>query len=121
MPGKFKAVKATGWYIDEYGQAQVTLNLTNYKISPLHLIYEEIKKEAEAIGVSVTGSELVGLIPREAMLEVRASNHIAQALYKDYGFEVVHRRPRYYRDNNEDALLMNLNNLDDVKLKREKI
>jgi ribosomal-protein-alanine N-acetyltransferase len=58
---------------------------------------------------------------REAMLEVRASNHIAQALYKDYGFEVVHRRPRYYRDNNEDALLMNLNNLDDLKLKREKI
>ena len=58
---------------------------------------------------------------REALLEVRASNHIAQALYKDYGFEVVHRRPRYYRDNNEDALLMNLNNLNDLKLKREKI
>lgn len=58
---------------------------------------------------------------REAMLEVRASNYIAQALYKDYGFEVVHRRLRYYRDNNEDALLMNLNNLDDLILKKEKI
>lgn len=75
------------------------------------------------------GSHLleVGLIEarkrgaQEAMLEVRASNHIAQALYKDYGFEVVHRRPRYYRDNNEDALLMNLSNLNDFVIKRERI
>ena len=58
---------------------------------------------------------------QDAMLEVRASNHIAQALYKDYGFEVVHRRPRYYRDNNEDALLMNLSSLDNLELKRERI
>ena len=47
-----------------------------------------------------------------AMLEVRASNQIAQALYKNYGFKVVKRRQRYYRDNNEDALLMNLDSLD---------
>jgi ribosomal-protein-alanine N-acetyltransferase len=53
-----------------------------------------------------------------AMLEVRASNQIAQALYKNYGFEIVNRRQRYYRDNNEDALLMNLDNLDDL-IKRE--
>ena len=52
------------------------------------------------------------------MLEVRASNQIAQALYKNYGFEIVNRRQRYYRDNNEDALLMNLDNLDDL-IKRE--
>lgn len=48
---------------------------------------------------------------RTAMLEVRASNQIAQSLYKEYGFEVVQRRRGYYRDNNEDALLMNLDNL----------
>jgi ribosomal-protein-alanine N-acetyltransferase len=58
---------------------------------------------------------------REAMLEVRASNHVAQALYDGYGFEVVYRRSRYYRDNNEDALLMNLENLDDLILKREEV
>jgi ribosomal-protein-alanine N-acetyltransferase len=52
---------------------------------------------------------------REAMLEVRANNTIAQALYGRFGFKVVFRRPHYYRDNNEDALLMNLSNLQ-VKL-----
>jgi len=51
---------------------------------------------------------------RKAMLEVRASNQIAQSLYKNYGFEVVNRRRRYYRDNNEDALLMNLDNLEEL-------
>jgi ribosomal-protein-alanine N-acetyltransferase len=49
---------------------------------------------------------------RKARLEVRAGNQIAQSLYEGFGFEVVHRRPRYYRDNNEDALLMNLGNLE---------
>ena len=76
------------------------------------------------VGAQLLETALIGARnrgAREAMLEVRSSNYIAQALYKDYGFEVVHRRPRYYRDNNEDALLMNLNNLDDLKLKREKI
>jgi ribosomal-protein-alanine N-acetyltransferase len=51
---------------------------------------------------------------RRAMLEVRASNQIAQSLYKSFGFEIVTRRRRYYRDNNEDALLMNLDNLADL-------
>jgi ribosomal-protein-alanine N-acetyltransferase len=51
---------------------------------------------------------------RRAMLEVRASNQIAQSLYKGFGFEIVTRRRRYYRDNNEDALLMNLDNLADL-------
>ena len=51
---------------------------------------------------------------RRAMLEVRASNYQAQSLYKYYGFEVVHQRRRYYRNNNEDALLMNLENLEDL-------
>ena len=56
---------------------------------------------------------------REAMLEVRASNQAALSLYSGYGFEIVYRRPRYYRDNNEDALLMNLDNLEDLITKKK--
>lgn len=56
---------------------------------------------------------------RKAMLEVRASNLAAQALYKEYGFNVVYRRPRYYRDNQEDALLMNLDSLEDLITNKE--
>ncbi len=66
--GKFKEVKAVGWYIDEYGIAQISINFTNYRISPPHLVFDEAIKEAEQIGLRVTGSELVGLIPKEAML-----------------------------------------------------
>ncbi len=68
VQGKFKEVKAVGWYIDEYGIAQISINFTNYKISPPHLVFDEAIKEAEYIGLRVTGSELVGLIPKEAML-----------------------------------------------------
>ncbi len=68
FPGKFKEVKAVGWYVDDYGIAQISINFTNYKISPLHLVFDEAIKEAEQIGLRVTGSELVGLIPKEAML-----------------------------------------------------
>ncbi len=69
VPGSFKAVKAVGWYIEEYRLAQVSINLVNYKISPLHLVFDECCRLAEELGVRVTGSELVGLIPLEAMLE----------------------------------------------------
>lgn len=68
VPGKFKEVKAVGWYIDDYGIAQISINFTNYKISPPHLVFDEAIREAEQIGLRVTGSELVGLIPKEAML-----------------------------------------------------
>ncbi len=68
VPGKFKEVKAVGWYIDDYGIAQISINFTNYQISPPHLVFDETIKEAEQIGLRVTGSELVGLIPKEAML-----------------------------------------------------
>ena len=67
-PGKFKEVKAVGWYIEDYGIAQISINFTNYKISPPHLVFDKTIKEAEKIGLRVTGSELVGLIPKEAML-----------------------------------------------------
>ncbi len=68
VPGILKATKGVGWYIDEYKMAQVSINLTNYKITPPHIAFEECKKEAENLGLRVTGSELVGLIPKEAML-----------------------------------------------------
>jgi glutamate formiminotransferase/formiminotetrahydrofolate cyclodeaminase len=69
MPGKFKEVKAVGWYIEDYGIAQLSINFTNYKVSPPHLVFDEARKEAEKLGLRVTGSELVGLIPKEALLE----------------------------------------------------
>ena len=68
VPGKFKEVKAVGWYIEDYGVAQISINFTNYKITPVHVVFDEARKEAEKIGLRITGSELVGLIPKEAML-----------------------------------------------------
>ena len=66
-PGKFKGVKAVGWYIDKYKQAQISCNLTNYHVSPPHLVFDEACKQAEQFGIRITGSELVGVIPLEAM------------------------------------------------------
>jgi glutamate formiminotransferase/formiminotetrahydrofolate cyclodeaminase len=68
IPGKFKDVKAVGWFVEDYGIAQISINFTNYKVSPPHLVFDEAVKDAEALGVRVTGSELVGLIPKEALL-----------------------------------------------------
>lgn len=68
QPGRLKAVKAIGWYVEEYKMAQVSINLDNYKITPPHIAFEECKRDAKKIKVAVCGSELVGLIPLEAML-----------------------------------------------------
>jgi len=68
VPGRLKAVRAIGWYIEQYRQAQVSINLLDYKASPLHLVYETAREEAEKLGLIVTGSELVGLTPLEPML-----------------------------------------------------
>jgi glutamate formiminotransferase/formiminotetrahydrofolate cyclodeaminase len=68
VPGKFKAVKAVGWYIEDYEIAQISINFINYKITPPHFVFDEAIKEAEKLGLRVTGSELVGLIPKEALL-----------------------------------------------------
>lgn len=68
VTGKFKEVKAVGWFVEDYSIAQISINFTNYKVSPPHLVFDETIKEAEAIGCRVTGSELVGLIPKDAML-----------------------------------------------------
>lgn len=69
IPGKLKHVKAIGWYIEEYQMAQISMNLTNYQATPLHIAFEETRKSADERGVRVTGSELVGLIPLQAMLD----------------------------------------------------
>jgi len=68
-PGKFTHVKAVGWTIQEYGRAQISINFTNYKITPVHVVFDECCKQASKRGARVTGSELVGLIPRKALLD----------------------------------------------------
>lgn len=69
IPGTLKACKAIGWFIEEYNIAQISINLTNYKITSVHQAFDEVCKSAEKRGMRVTGSELVGLIPLEAMLD----------------------------------------------------
>ena len=68
VPGLLKAVRAVGWYIDEYTMAQISINLLNYRTTPLSQVFEEAERLAAEYGLRVTGSELVGLIPLEAML-----------------------------------------------------
>ena len=68
-PGRLKAVRAIGWYIDQYRQAQVSINLINYKVTPLHAVFEAVREEAEKRGLIVTGSELVGLMPLQPLLD----------------------------------------------------
>ena len=69
IPGKLKAVKGIGWYIDEYGIAQISYNLTNISITSIHVAFDETVKVATERGLRVTGSELIGLIPLQAMLD----------------------------------------------------
>jgi glutamate formiminotransferase/formiminotetrahydrofolate cyclodeaminase len=69
IPGKLKAVKGIGWYIEEYGIAQISYNLTNISITPMHIAFDESCKAADERGLRVTGSELVGLVPLKAMLD----------------------------------------------------
>jgi glutamate formiminotransferase/formiminotetrahydrofolate cyclodeaminase len=68
-PGSLKSVKAIGWYIEEYGIAQISMNLTNINVTPVHIAFDEVCKKADARGIRVTGSELVGLIPLKAMTD----------------------------------------------------
>ncbi len=68
-PGKLKAVKAVGWYIEEFGFCQISINLVNYKITPPHVAFDAVCEEAAKYGLRVTGSELVGLLPGEALFD----------------------------------------------------
>jgi glutamate formiminotransferase / formiminotetrahydrofolate cyclodeaminase len=69
IPGSLKSVKAIGWYIEEYGVAQISMNLTNISVTPVHVAFDEVCRKADARGVRVTGSELVGLIPLKSLLD----------------------------------------------------
>ncbi|WDP89576.1 MAG: glutamate formimidoyltransferase [Desulfobacter sp.] len=67
-PGRFKDVKGMGWYVDDYNLAQVTVNLNNYNVTAIHELFEAVKEEAAGLKVAVTGSEIVGVVPLEAIL-----------------------------------------------------
>jgi glutamate formiminotransferase / formiminotetrahydrofolate cyclodeaminase len=69
IPGSLKSVKAIGWFIKEYGVAQISMNLTNLSITPLHIAFDEVCRKADNRGMRVTGSELVGLVPLQSLLE----------------------------------------------------
>ncbi len=69
IPGTLPGVKAIGWFIEEYGVAQISMNLTDIEVTPVHVAFDEVVARADARGVRVTGSELVGLIPLQAMLD----------------------------------------------------
>ena len=69
IPGKLKSVKAIGWYIEEYGIAQISMNLTDIDITPVHVAFDAVCESAASRGLRVTGSELVGLIPKSALIE----------------------------------------------------
>jgi len=77
IPGKLKCVKAMGVHLDRFDIAQVSINLTNYQVTPPHVAFEEVAREAAELGTSVTGSEIVGLIPKEALL--MAGRHYSAA------------------------------------------
>jgi glutamate formiminotransferase/formiminotetrahydrofolate cyclodeaminase len=69
IPGTLKGVKAIGWYIEEYGVCQISMNITDFKATPFHVAYEETFNKSLERGLRVTGSELVGLVPKSAMIE----------------------------------------------------
>lgn len=68
VPGTLKATKAVGWYVDEYQRAQISINLVDYELTSMHAAFDECVKEAEKLGLRVTGSEVVGMVPLEPML-----------------------------------------------------
>ena len=68
-PGTLKACKAIGWFIEEYGIAQVSMNMTNLAVTPLHVAFDEVCRAADARGVRVTGAEIVGLVPKSALVD----------------------------------------------------
>ncbi len=69
IPGTLKATKAIGWFIDEYGIAQVSMNITNIGITPLHVAFDEVSRAAQARGIRVTGTEIVGLVPKRTLVD----------------------------------------------------
>ncbi len=83
QPGLLKGVKAIGWFIEEYGVAQISMNITDINATPLHIAFEECHKSADRRGMRVTGSELVGLVPLNVMLE--AGKHFLRKQKRSVG------------------------------------
>ena len=91
LPGTLKAVKAIGWFIDEYGVAQVSMNLTDLATTPIHVAFDEVDRAARERGMRVTGSELVGLVPLAAILA--AGRHYLRKQQRSLGVserELIH-------------------------------
>jgi glutamate formiminotransferase/formiminotetrahydrofolate cyclodeaminase len=86
-PGTFKHCKAIGWYVEDYKRAQISINMTNYKVTPLHVVYDEARKLAAERGLVVTGSEIVGLVPYQALLE--AGRHYQALQGKSAGAPLI--------------------------------
>ncbi len=83
LPGTLKSTKAIGWFIDEYGIAQVSMNITDMGITPLHKAFDEVSRAAAARGIRVTGTEIVGLIPKRALIE--AGKHYLRLQQRSVG------------------------------------
>ncbi|MAO88646.1 MAG: hypothetical protein CL822_06685 [Crocinitomicaceae bacterium] len=83
IPGSLKAVKGIGWYIEEYGIAQLSLNLTDIHVTPVHVAFDEACEKAQARGIRVTGSELVGLLPLRVLLD--AADHFLRKQQRSLG------------------------------------
>jgi len=83
IPGTLKGTKAIGWYIDEYGIAQVSMNITNMTDTPLHVAFDEVSRAAAARGIRVTGTEIVGLIPKRALID--AGRHYLRMQQRSLG------------------------------------
>lgn len=91
IPGTCKSVKAIGWYIEEYGIAQISMNLTNINETPLHIAFDECCKSAQSRGLRVTGSELVGLVPKSVLID--AGKHFLKQQKRSVGIsekELIH-------------------------------
>lgn len=87
IPGKFNFCKAIGWYVDEFKRAQISINLTNYKVTPPHAVLDETRKLVSDRGLVVTGSEIVGLVPFQALYE--AGKHYLQMQKRSTGVPVA--------------------------------
>lgn len=83
IPGTLKGTKAIGWFIDEYGIAQVSMNITNMADTPLHVAFDEVNRAAAARGIRVTGTEIVGLIPKRALID--AGKHYLRKQQRSLG------------------------------------
>lgn len=82
-PGTLKGTKAIGWYIDEYGIAQVSMNITDMGTTPLHVAFDEVNRAASARGIRVTGTEIVGLVPKRAIID--AGKHYLRMQQRSLG------------------------------------